>query len=75
MASRRDELHEHVVAFGLRIRELREAAGLSQEALAHAAGLERAEVGFIERAEREPGISIVVPLANALGVEPGELFG
>lgn len=71
MPKRREDFREHVVAFGQRLRELREDAGLSQEALAHAAGVERAEVGFIERAEREPGISIVVPLAKALGVEPG----
>ena len=60
--------------FGRRVRQLRRDRDLSQEQLAHAAGLHRAEVGFIERAEREIGITKIWRLADALGVEPRELF-
>jgi transcriptional regulator with XRE-family HTH domain len=63
-----------LVQFGRRVRELREARGLTQEALAHRAGLHRAVVGFIERAEREVGVTTVWPLADALEVDPGEFF-
>lgn len=61
-------------ALGRRIRALRESRGLSQEALAHEAGFHRAEVGFIERAERDFGVSRLWPLARALSVEVSELF-
>lgn len=44
------------------------------EQLAHAADLHRTVVGFIERGEREVGISKVWPLADALGVRPSDLF-
>lgn len=64
----------HLVDFGRNLRALRESRGLTQEALAHRAGLHRAVVGFIERAEREVGIGTVWTLAEALQVEPGDLF-
>jgi transcriptional regulator with XRE-family HTH domain len=51
-----------------RLRELREAAGLSREELAKKAGV--SEPGLIkwEQGEREPGWSNVLALAQALGV-------
>ena len=60
--------------FGQRLRDLRESRGLSQEALAHEAGLHRAEIGFIERAERDFGVSKLWPLARALHVRVHDLF-
>lgn len=65
--SRRDS-SEHLLAFGKRVRRLRQDAGLSQEQLAHAAGLHRTVVGRLERAEREVGVGTLWPLAAALGV-------
>ena len=47
---------------------------MTQEQLAERAGVHRAEVGFIERAEREIGYLKVWRLADALDVAPGELF-
>jgi transcriptional regulator with XRE-family HTH domain len=47
---------------------------MTQEQLAHEAGLHRTVVGFIERAERDVGISTLWPLAQALSVDVVELF-
>ncbi len=56
-------------AFGARLKELREAAGLSQKALADKAGLSQRAVASWELGEREPLWSKVVLLAKALGVD------
>jgi transcriptional regulator with XRE-family HTH domain len=60
--------------FGDRVRELRTAQGHSQETLAQASGLHRNYIGGIERGERNVGIDTVFRLADALGVEPTDLF-
>jgi transcriptional regulator with XRE-family HTH domain len=61
-------------AVGRRVRELRQRAGLSQEALAEKADLHRNYVGSVERGERDIGISAVAGLAHALGVSLAEFF-
>ena len=60
--------------FGLRLRELRLAAGLSQEQLADKSGLHRTYIGGIERGERNVGVLNIVQIARALRVRVGELF-
>jgi len=60
--------------FGSKVKRLREQAGLSQDALAHAADIHRVYLSGIERGKRAPSIVIVEQLAKALGVHPGELF-
>lgn len=52
----------------------REAAGLSQEALAAQAGLHRNYVGILERGRQVPSILVVEKLAGALGVAMSSLF-
>jgi transcriptional regulator with XRE-family HTH domain len=47
---------------------------MSQEDLADRAGLHRAEIGFLERGEREFGVSVIWRLAAGLGKEPAELL-
>jgi transcriptional regulator with XRE-family HTH domain len=64
-----------ISVLGRRLKELREAAGLSQQALAVAAGLSTSVVSQVEQGQRQdPRISTVAALAEALGVEVGELL-
>lgn len=60
--------------FGERVRQLRKAAGLSQEELAELCHMHRNYVGGIERGERNPSLQNIALIALALGVEPSELF-
>lgn len=60
--------------FGARVRELRLAAGMSQEEFAAHCGLHRTYVGGIERGERNVGLVNVIKLATTLGVPVAELF-
>ena len=61
-------------AFGKRVRELRMAKGLSQEALAHVCHLDRTYVGAIERGERNVSLVNIEKIAVGLGVPLQELF-
>lgn len=56
------------------LRAERAARGISQEELAHRAGIDRAFVGSVERAERNVSIDSIEKLARALEVEISELF-
>ncbi len=60
--------------FGLRLRELRTRRGLSQEALADLAGLDRTYVSSCERGHRNVSLENIYRFAVALGVEPAELL-
>ena len=57
----------------VRLREVRESKLLTQVELAERAGLSEATIVRIEAAQHEPRISTIRRLAEALGVEPGEL--
>jgi transcriptional regulator with XRE-family HTH domain len=62
-----------LVALGARLRALREAAGMTQEDLAHAAGLHWTYVGQIERGERNATYKNLLKLARGLGVDAAQL--
>ena len=62
-----------LVAFGARVRALREKRGMSQEALAHAAGVHWTYVGQIERGERNLTYKSILKLARGLDVSAGAL--
>jgi transcriptional regulator with XRE-family HTH domain len=53
-------------ALGRAVRARRKACGLSQEALADAAGIDRSHMGKIERGERNVTLLNVVKIAAAL---------
>lgn len=61
-------------AFGLVIRELRTAAGLSQEQLSFKARVHRTYVGDLERGLKSPTLDVVDSLARALKTEPTALI-
>jgi transcriptional regulator with XRE-family HTH domain len=59
---------------GERLRELRDRAGLTQEALAHRAGVSAASIFRIEQGRpSDPKLSTLVALAEALGLTVGSL--
>ena len=60
--------------FGAVLRRRREAAGVSQEALAAAAKVHRNYVGLLERGKRVPSILVVEKLAAALGTTMSSLL-
>ena len=63
-----------LLAFGRTLRKARRDRDLSQEALAHEAGLSAKHVGEIERANKDPRLTTVLKLASALEMTSGELF-
>lgn len=59
---------------GIRIRQLREKKEFSQEYLANICDIPKNQIGRIERAEINTTIKTIVKIANALEIEPKELF-
>lgn len=53
---------------GERIAQLRQSKGLSQAKLAKALGLSTSAIAMYEQGRREPSVSILVALADTLGV-------
>ena len=60
--------------FGMRLKELRLLKGLSQEALALLAGLDRTYVSGCERGIRNIGLENIYKLAAALDIPPHQLL-
>lgn len=58
----------------LNLRKLRQARGLSQEELAHQAGIDRTYISSLERSIYAAGIDVVDRLAHVLGVEAADLL-
>lgn len=59
----------------LRLRELREAAELTQSELSEKAGVRQATISQLEGGKRQRvDLGILERLAKVLGVEPGELL-
>jgi putative transcriptional regulator len=56
------------------VKEHREKAGLSQEALARQLGVSRQTIVNIERGATEPRVLLAIALGAALGVAIQELF-
>ena len=58
----------------LNLRRLRQRQKLSQEALAHRAGLDRTYISSLERSMYSATIDVVDKLAQVLGVEAADLL-
>jgi transcriptional regulator with XRE-family HTH domain len=56
------------------VRSLRKAAGLSQEELAHEAGIDRTYISQVERRQRNVTIVMLAKIAKALSVNPDKLL-
>ena len=65
---------EPEVAFGLVLRKLRKRKELSQEALAHEAGMERNYISLLERGKNSASVKKVFKLAGALGISVSEFM-
>ena len=58
-----------------RLKEIRKSKYLSQRMLAQRSGVSRPTIARLEGGEEEARYSTLWKLAEALGVEPGELVG
>lgn len=56
------------------MRRLREARGLTQEQLAESAEVSATYIGFVERGDNVPTLTIIIQIAAALNVRPSELL-
>lgn len=63
-----------LIAIGKVVRELRTEAGLSQEALAHEAGVDRSYMGGIERGEHNLTIISLVKICRCLKISVSALL-
>jgi len=55
-----------LVAFGEKVRQIRKEKGLSQEALADLAGIDRSYMGHIERGDQNITLTKIFQIAKAL---------
>ena len=65
---------KYLRAFGARVRELRKAAGFSQEDFALEIGLDRTYMGGVERGERNLALLNIRKIAHGLQVPVSQLF-
>lgn len=65
---------ESAKAFGVAVRGFRKQTGLSQEALAHMANIERTHFSSIERGTNQPSLWLILKIARALGVGSADLM-
>lgn len=63
-----------LINLGIHIRQLREKKNLSQENLAHDCNISKSQIARIERAEINTTVKTLVKIANALEIDPKELF-
>lgn len=63
-----------LLAFGEKLRAERERRNVSQETLAEIADVHRTHLGALERGRREPHLSMLLILADALEIPPRTLL-
>lgn len=62
------------IAISQVIAQLRRDAKISQEELAHRAGIHRTYVSQIERGLKSPTLQILIQIANALGTSASQII-
>lgn len=60
--------------FGRKVKKFRLSKGLSQEAFAHKADLDRTYISSIEKGERNVSLVVIEKIAIALEIEISNLF-
>lgn len=76
LGDNRSEPTELTRAVGLRVRALREKAGMTQIELADAVGYrDSSSITFIEQGRNNMKPDVMVLLCTALGTSPNDLFG
>ncbi|MGH2853027.1 MAG: helix-turn-helix domain-containing protein, partial [Solirubrobacteraceae bacterium] len=70
----RKEERAAAVAFGRRLRVVREQRGMSQDDLGHETKVHPTAIGRMEHGHREPRLASIERLAAGLGVHPGALM-
>lgn len=65
---------DHKKVFAENVKAARKALGLSQEALAFSAGIDRTYVSGIERGRRNPSLMLIAKLAEHLDTTPAALL-
>jgi transcriptional regulator with XRE-family HTH domain len=63
-----------LLAFGEKLRAARERRNLSQETLAEIVNVHRTHLGALELGLRDPHLTMLLILADGLGVSPGTLL-
>lgn len=69
-----EETRNRRIVFGKRLKAAREAAGLSLRELAAESGVDHSNIAQIEKAERDPQLSTIIVLAEALKINPASLL-
>ena len=64
-------MSEDVGSFGERVREARDASGMSQRAFAELVGIDRMALARLETGDRDPRLSEAIAVASALGIPIG----
>ncbi|RQT56327.1 XRE family transcriptional regulator [Burkholderia cepacia] len=72
--SGRSDTEAHLTEVGRAIRARRLELDISQEMLAHLAGIDRSHMGKIERGERNVTLLNLLKIARALSCSPSELL-
>ena len=60
--------------FGEALKRWRSKRGLTQEALAHEAGITTSYASQVERGRKSPTLTVILKLCRALECTPGELL-
>lgn len=63
-----------LLQLGIQIRQLREKKNISQQDLADDCNIPKIQIGRIERAKINTTVKTLIKIANALEIEPKELF-
>jgi DNA-binding XRE family transcriptional regulator len=70
---RRESKDPDAVRFGIIVRGLREKHGWTRDEMAERAGMNASYLGFIERGENVPTLTIIILIAETLEIDAGSL--